>query len=69
MTPRQKGVNFCIITWKNRFSHHALKKTSIFDGLSRGKAGFLMTHQKCPYLMLYSVEKQFSHDTPKSVYI
>ena len=35
----------CIITWKSRFSHD-MPKTLIFDVLKRGKAGFLMTHQK-----------------------
>ena len=69
MRPRQKGVNLLhYYVEKQVFSSYP-QKTCIFDGLSRGKAGFLMTRQKCPYLMLYSVEKQSSHDTPKSVYI
>ena len=47
----------CIITFRSRFSHHA-PKTLIFDALLRGKAGFLMTCQKCTNLSHYYVEKQ-----------
>ena len=55
---------WCIITLKSRFSHDA-PKTLIFEALLRGKADFLMTHQKLLYLKHYYVEKQFSHDRPK----
>ena len=47
----------CPITWKSRFSHDA-PKLLIFDALLRGKAGFLMMHQKGANFLHYYVEKQ-----------
>ena len=56
---RAKKVQICcIIAWKSSFSHDA-PKTLIFDTLSRGKAGYLMTHPKGANLLHYYVSKQF----------
>ena len=58
----------CIITFQSRFSHDA-PNTLIFVALLRGKAGFLMMHQKFLYLMHYYVEKQFFSWSAKKVKI
>ena len=59
---------WCIITWKNRFSHDAPKRC-IFVAMLRRKAGFLMTRQILLYLMHYYVKKQVFSRCAKKVQI
>ena len=59
----------CIVTWKNRFSHNAIKRCK-FVALLRGKAGFLMRNRKqSVYLKHYYVSKQVFSWRAKNSYI
>ena len=59
---------WCIITFRSRFSHDALKAL-IFDALLWGKAGFLVTRQKSANLLHYYLEKQVFSWRTKNSYI